>query len=82
MADTVDGLVRFRSLHDEAKPMVIDLDRRLSYRELDITTHDLAVAFADAGVVKGTRVGLISPTVSVGCRSRLPSRASVPCWFH
>jgi acyl-CoA synthetase (AMP-forming)/AMP-acid ligase II len=61
MADTVDGLVRFRSLHDEAKPMVIDLDRRLSYRELDITTHDLAVAFADAGVVKGTRVGLIMP---------------------
>src|ERR1700733_1024972 len=61
MPDTVDELVRFHSVHDEAKPMVIDLDRRLSYRELDITTHDLAVAFADAGVVKGTRVGLIMP---------------------
>ena len=61
MADTVDELVRFHSAHDEAKPMVIDLDRRLSYRELDITTHDLAVAFIDAGVVKGTRVGLIMP---------------------
>src|ERR1700723_2410401 len=59
MAETVDELVRFHSVHDQAKPMVIDLDHRLSYRELDITTHDLAVAFIDAGVVKGTRVGLI-----------------------
>jgi acyl-CoA synthetase (AMP-forming)/AMP-acid ligase II len=33
----------------------------ISYRELDITTHDLGLAFIDAGVVKGTRVGLIMP---------------------
>src|ERR1700759_1659636 len=61
MADTVDELVRFHSAHDEAKPMVIDLRGRLSYRELDITTHGLAAAFIEAGVVKGTRVGLIMP---------------------
>jgi acyl-CoA synthetase (AMP-forming)/AMP-acid ligase II len=61
MADTVDELVRSHSAHDEAKPMVIDHDRRLSYHELDVTTHDLAMAFIDAGVVKGTRVGLIMP---------------------
>jgi acyl-CoA synthetase (AMP-forming)/AMP-acid ligase II len=61
MADNVDELVRFHSLHDEAKPIVIDLDRRLSYRELDVTTHDLAMAFINNGVVKGTRVGLIMP---------------------
>src|ERR1700728_1964916 len=61
MPDTVDELVRFHSGHDEAKPMVIDLGRRLSYRELDVTTHDLAMAFINAGVVKGTRVGLIMP---------------------
>jgi len=61
MADTVDELVRFHSAHDEAKPMVIDLHRRLSYRELDTTTNDLAAAFIDAGVAKGTRVGLIMP---------------------
>jgi acyl-CoA synthetase (AMP-forming)/AMP-acid ligase II len=61
MAETVDELVRFHSVRHESKPMVIDHDRRLSYRELDITTHDLAVAFIDAGVVKGTRVGLIMP---------------------
>jgi acyl-CoA synthetase (AMP-forming)/AMP-acid ligase II len=61
MADTVDELVRLRSGHDDAKPMVIDPDCRLSYRQLDITTRDLAAAFVDAGVVKGTRVGLIMP---------------------
>jgi acyl-CoA synthetase (AMP-forming)/AMP-acid ligase II len=61
MPDTVDELVRYHSTHDDAKPMVIDLDRPLSYRELDITTYDLALAFIDAGVVKGTRVGLIMP---------------------
>ncbi len=61
MADTVDELVRFHSLHNETKAMVIDPGRRLSSRELDITTHDLAVAFIGAGVVKGTRVGLIMP---------------------
>src|ERR1700761_5806037 len=61
MADTVDELVRFHPAHDEAKPMVIDLDRRLSYRELELTTHDLAAALIDAGIIKGTRVGLIMP---------------------
>jgi acyl-CoA synthetase (AMP-forming)/AMP-acid ligase II len=61
MADTVDDLVRFHSAHDEAKPMVIDHHRRLSYAELDVTTHDWAQAFVNAGVVKGTRVGLIMP---------------------
>src|SRR3984957_913257 len=61
MVDTVDALVRFHSAHDEAKPMVIDLDLRLSYRELDITTRNWAQAFINAGVVKGTRVGLIMP---------------------
>ena len=61
MADTVDDLVRQRSAHHETKPMMIDPERRLSYRELDIATHDLAAAFVDAGVVKGTRVGLIMP---------------------
>ncbi len=34
---------------------------RLSYHELDATTKDLAAALVDAGIVKGTRVGLIMP---------------------
>ena len=41
--------------------MVIDPESRTSYRELDMTTGDLAAAFVDAGVRKGTRVGLIMP---------------------
>ena len=61
MSDTIDALVRLRAKHDHAKPMVIDPDRRLSYGELDITTRDLAAVFIDAGVVKGSRVGLIMP---------------------
>ena len=58
---TIDDLVRFRSAHDAAKPMVIDPACRLSYLELDATTIDLAAAFVDAGIGKGTQVGLIMP---------------------
>ena len=43
------------------KPMVIDPASRISYHELETTTRDLAAAFVDAGVGKGTRVGLIMP---------------------
>src|SRR6202011_553496 len=34
---------------------------RISYRELDATTRHIAAAFVEAGVAKGTRVGLIMP---------------------
>jgi acyl-CoA synthetase (AMP-forming)/AMP-acid ligase II len=61
MTDTIDQLVRHRAAHDGAKPMVIDPASRISYRELDLTTRDLAAAFIEAGVGKGTRVGLIMP---------------------
>jgi len=58
---TIDRLVRSRAARDGAKPMVIDPESRLSYRELDSTTKDLAAAFIEDGVGKGTRVGLIMP---------------------
>lgn len=61
MPDTVEGAVRLRAAHDPDKPMVIDPDRRLTYRELDCTTRDLAAVLVSAGVGKGTRVGLIMP---------------------
>lgn len=61
MPSTIDRLVRFRADRDGDKPMVIDPTSRLTYRELDLVTHDLAAAFVEAGVVKGTRVGLIMP---------------------
>src|SRR5271156_3181809 len=62
MADTtIDQLVRLRSARDGVKPMVIDPAGRLSYHELDVNTRDLAAVLIEAGIVKGTRVGLIMP---------------------
>jgi acyl-CoA synthetase (AMP-forming)/AMP-acid ligase II len=61
MADTIDQVMRLRATEHGDKPMVIDLASRLSYNELDATTKDLAAAFIEAGIGKGTRVGLIMP---------------------
>lgn len=61
MPSTIDQLVRFRARHDADTPMVIDPTSRLSYRELDSTTRELAAVFVEAGVRKGSRVGLIMP---------------------
>ncbi len=61
MPDTIDRLVRLRAAHHGSKPMVVDPASRISYHELDTTTRDLASAFVEAGVGKGTRVGLIMP---------------------
>jgi acyl-CoA synthetase (AMP-forming)/AMP-acid ligase II len=58
---TIDRLVRSRATQHGTKPMVIDPAARISYRELDTATSDLAAAFVEAGVGKGTRVGLIMP---------------------
>ena len=60
-AGTIDHLVRMRAAQHADKPMVIDPAARISYRELESTTKDLAAAFIEAGVGKGTRVGLIMP---------------------
>ena len=61
MRDTIDALVRHRCVQDADKPMVIDPDGRLSYRELAASTTDLAAGLIRAGVGKGSRVGLIMP---------------------
>lgn len=58
---TIDRLVRLRATRDGIKPFVIDPSERLSYGELDSTTHAMAAAFVDAGIAKGNRVGLIMP---------------------
>lgn len=42
MPSTIDQLVRLRAQHDADTPMVIDPTARISYRELDTTTRDLA----------------------------------------
>ena len=61
MPDTIDRVVRIRAAEHRSKAMVIDQVSRLSYDELDHTTTDLAAALIEAGIVKGTRVGLIMP---------------------
>src|SRR5271155_575347 len=61
MPETIDRVVRLRAAKHGAKPMVIDQMSRLSYNELDSTTKGLAAALIEAGIVKGTRVGLIMP---------------------
>ncbi len=60
-ASTIDELVRSHAADRGAIPMVIDPGTRISYGELDSTTHAMAAAFVEAGVGKGTRVGLIMP---------------------
>jgi acyl-CoA synthetase (AMP-forming)/AMP-acid ligase II len=60
-ARTIDKLVRSRAAQHGSKPVVIDPESRISYDELDATTWDLAAVFIQAGVNKGTRVGLIMP---------------------
>src|ERR1700736_3483709 len=59
--DTIGRLVRFRAASDGTKPVVIDPATRITYGELDVTTREMAAAFVQAGVGKGTRVGLIMP---------------------
>ncbi len=61
---TVDQLIRRRAVQYPAEPMIIDPENRLTYRELDETSHALAAGFLAAGITKGTRVGLIMPNGS------------------
>ena len=61
MTDTISALVASQAARHGTKPMVIDPVSRVSYHEIDTTTAELAAAFLEAGVRKGTRVGLIMP---------------------
>ena len=61
MTDTVDAVLREATRRFAAKDAVVDTDERVSYRDLDGQTLELAAALLDAGVNKGTRVGLLMP---------------------
>lgn len=61
MPDTIDGLIRAQATRFADKPFVIDPVARMSYAELDTVTSTLAAALVDAGIGKGSRVGLIMP---------------------
>lgn len=58
---TIDAVVRSRAAAYETKPAVIDPGARLSYADLDASSRELAAVLVQAGVGKGTRVGLIMP---------------------
>lgn len=58
---TIDAVVRSGAAADPDKPMVIDSTDRLSYADLDASSRELAAILVQAGVGKGTRVGLIMP---------------------
>lgn len=58
---TVDAVVRSRAAANPSTPMVIDPIGRLSYGDLDTSSRELAAVLVQAGVGKGTRVGLIMP---------------------
>jgi acyl-CoA synthetase (AMP-forming)/AMP-acid ligase II len=61
MPDTVDQLLRERAASLGDKPAVVDPSARVSYVELDSATRGMGADFVEAGVGKGTRVGLVMP---------------------
>ncbi|MCV7176296.1 class I adenylate-forming enzyme family protein [Mycolicibacterium sphagni] len=61
MTDTVDGLVRAQAARFRDKPFVVDPMTSMSYTELDTVTGTLATALVNAGIGKGSRIGLIMP---------------------
>lgn len=58
---TIDELIRCRAAEHRDKPMVIDLTARVTFGELELSTAMIAASFLEAGVTKGSRVGLIMP---------------------
>ncbi|MEB3052097.1 class I adenylate-forming enzyme family protein [Mycolicibacter sp. MYC123] len=58
---TIDALVRSGAVGYAHKPAVIDPGARLSYADLDASSRELAAALVQAGVGKGSRVGLVMP---------------------
>jgi acyl-CoA synthetase (AMP-forming)/AMP-acid ligase II len=63
MADpvTMHQLLERRADDDAPKPMLIGPSEKITYGDLDATSRVLAATLVDAGVRKGTRVGLIMP---------------------
>ncbi|MFG1929287.1 class I adenylate-forming enzyme family protein [Mycobacterium sp. NPDC048908] len=61
MPDTVDGLLRAQADRFGDKAVIIDTQSRIGFAELDESTRAMAAGLFDAGVGKGTRVGLIMP---------------------
>ncbi|HEY9315501.1 class I adenylate-forming enzyme family protein [Williamsia sp.] len=60
-AQTIEEMLKSGATRFPDKPAVIDPDTRITYRELDASTRDMATGFIEAGVGKGSRVGVIMP---------------------
>ncbi|MDT5093752.1 MAG: hypothetical protein QOH60_3115 [Mycobacterium sp.] len=58
---TIDEIVRTQAARRGPHDAVIDTAGRITYAELDSSTRELAAVFVEAGVGKGTRVGLMMP---------------------
>ncbi|MBX7430555.1 acyl--CoA ligase [Mycobacterium sp. Y57] len=71
MVDTVDALLREQAARHPDKPAVIDRDERITYAELDSATRELGAAFLEAGIDKGSRVGLLWPNSVQWARTAL-----------
>ncbi|MBI3224212.1 MAG: acyl--CoA ligase [Mycolicibacterium cosmeticum] len=59
MPDTIDAVLRAHAGLDKA--MVVDPETAIGYGELESGTATLAAGLIDAGIGKGTRVGLLMP---------------------
>ncbi|UXA19614.1 class I adenylate-forming enzyme family protein [Mycobacterium sp. SMC-4] len=59
--DTVDATLRRQAALRGHEPAVIDPDDRATFFELDKSTRSLAAGLLQAGVNRGTRVGLLMP---------------------
>ncbi|PXW32374.1 UNVERIFIED_CONTAM: acyl-CoA synthetase (AMP-forming)/AMP-acid ligase II [Williamsia faeni] len=60
-AQTIEQMVKSGAAQYPDKPAIVDPDSRITYRELDVSTRELAAGFIEAGVGKGSRVGVIMP---------------------
>lgn len=61
MTETIDAVLRDAATLHPDREAVVDPEHRITYGALDTETRLLASMFADAGVRKGTRVGLVMP---------------------
>ncbi|MFD4442058.1 AMP-binding protein [Nocardia sp. NPDC058519] len=57
----MDQVIRHTAARIPDRQAVVEPTSQLTYAELDSTTRDLAAVFVDAGVGKGTRVGVLLP---------------------
>jgi acyl-CoA synthetase (AMP-forming)/AMP-acid ligase II len=61
LPQTMAQLLGHQAARHPTKPMLIAPHDRIGYADLDASSRVLAAAFVDAGVRKGTRVGLVMP---------------------